>query len=212
MTSRVADGEGALRRLDQPVDDARSCRRGSTPSRSNRPRMISDARPCVGGGVLKIVASASRSDSGLTSRASCLREVGTGHRAADLLEVGGDRRADVAAVEIVEAGMGELLERVGEPLLRPCARRPPAACRRPGNARRSPEPAASSSRCSAVIRACERLTTMPSLARRDRIGEKLAPRYATAERLRRSRAASAQPETAPATVSAASGPRAGTVS
>ena len=38
-------------------------------------------------------------------------------RAADAFEIGGDLAPDIAAVEIVEAGMGELLERRGERLL-----------------------------------------------------------------------------------------------
>ena len=49
-------------------------------------------------------------------------EVGARHRAADAFEIGGDLAPDVAAIEIVEPGMGELFERRGErALLQPCA-------------------------------------------------------------------------------------------
>ena len=51
-----------------------------------------------------------------------LREVGARHRAAEFLEIGGDGGSDVAAIEIGEAGMDEMLERVGElPLAQPRA-------------------------------------------------------------------------------------------
>ena len=47
----VADAQRALGRLDQAVDmiEALGLR---DPSRSNSARIISEARPCVGGGVL----------------------------------------------------------------------------------------------------------------------------------------------------------------
>ena len=38
-------------------------------------------------------------------------------RAADAFEIGGDLAADVAAIEIVEAGMGEMRQRFGKSLL-----------------------------------------------------------------------------------------------
>ena len=41
-------------------------------------------------------------------------QIGARHRAADALQVGGDLAADIAAIEIVEAGLGEMLERGGE--------------------------------------------------------------------------------------------------
>ncbi len=41
-------------------------------------------------------------------------EVAPRDRAADALEVGGDLAADVAAIEVVEPGVGEVVERVGE--------------------------------------------------------------------------------------------------
>jgi hypothetical protein len=41
-------------------------------------------------------------------------EVGAGHRAADPVEIGGDLAADIAAVEIVESGPGEMIEGGGQ--------------------------------------------------------------------------------------------------
>ena len=41
-------------------------------------------------------------------------QIGTRHRAADALEIGGDLAADVAAIKIAQAGIGELIERRGE--------------------------------------------------------------------------------------------------
>src|SRR6185503_12386348 len=41
-------------------------------------------------------------------------QVGARHRAADALEIGGDLAPDIAAVEIVEPGAGEMLERGGK--------------------------------------------------------------------------------------------------
>ena len=46
--------------------------------------------------------------------ASIVLQIGARHRAADALEIGGDLAPDVAAIEIVEPGMGEMLERGGE--------------------------------------------------------------------------------------------------
>ena len=46
-------------------------------------------------------------------------EVVARHRTADRFEVGGDLGGDVAAIEVVKAGMGELVERVGETRLLP---------------------------------------------------------------------------------------------
>ncbi len=43
-----------------------------------------------------------------------LLEVGARHRAADALEVGGELAPDIAAIEIVEPGVSELLERGGK--------------------------------------------------------------------------------------------------
>ena len=78
--------------------------------------MMSEATPCVGGGMLNTVASVSATESGVTRLARCAAEVGAGHRAAGGLEVGGDLGGDVAAVEVGEAGAGDLLQRVGQPL------------------------------------------------------------------------------------------------
>ena len=41
-------------------------------------------------------------------------QIGARHRAADAREIGGDLAADVAAIEIVEAGLDEMLKRGGE--------------------------------------------------------------------------------------------------
>ena len=81
--------------------------------------MISEASPCVGGGVLNSVQSSSLSDSGVAQSRLVAAEVVARHRAADLLEVGGDLGRHIAAIEVVEAGMGELVERVGKTRLAP---------------------------------------------------------------------------------------------
>ena len=44
-------------------------------------------------------------------------EIGARHRAADAFEVGGDLAADIAAVEVVEPGIGQMFERAAERLL-----------------------------------------------------------------------------------------------
>jgi len=44
-------------------------------------------------------------------------EIVARHRAADAVEIGGDLAADVAAIKVVEAGMGEVLERRRQRLL-----------------------------------------------------------------------------------------------
>src|SRR5262249_35950084 len=41
-------------------------------------------------------------------------EIGARHRAANAVEIASDLAADIAAVEIVEPGVGEMLERRGE--------------------------------------------------------------------------------------------------
>ena len=52
--------------------------------------------------------------SGSATVASIFLQVGARHRTADAFQIGGDLAADIAAIEIVEPGMGEMLERVGE--------------------------------------------------------------------------------------------------
>ena len=41
-------------------------------------------------------------------------EIGARDRAADPVEIGGDLAADIAAIEVVETGIGELIEGGGE--------------------------------------------------------------------------------------------------
>ena len=52
--------------------------------------------------------------SGSSTIASIVFQIGARHRAADALEIGGNLAADIAAIEIVEPGMGEMLERRGK--------------------------------------------------------------------------------------------------
>ena len=52
--------------------------------------------------------------SGSATVASIVLEIGARHRAADALQIGGDLAADVAAIEIVEPGLGEVVEGRGE--------------------------------------------------------------------------------------------------
>ncbi len=68
-----------------------------------------------------------------------VRQIGAGDRSAGFLEIGRDRHGDVAAVEIVEAGVGDLLQRVGKARPAGRQRRLPAAGPRGGIAPRSPE-------------------------------------------------------------------------
>ncbi len=58
--------------------------------------------------------ASSRDRQRLGERGAAAGEVGTGDRAADAREVAGDLASDVAAVEIVEPGMGEMIQRRGQ--------------------------------------------------------------------------------------------------
>ena len=72
-------------------------------------------------GALGIVINRPIGERPLASVLQALGEKGTaankvlaGDRTADALEIGGDLAPDVAAVEIIEAGIGEMIERRGE--------------------------------------------------------------------------------------------------
>src|SRR5262249_56383265 len=60
------------------------------------------------------VAGAEREREQLDERGAAAFEIGARHWAADTVEIAGDLATDVAAVEIVEPGMGEMVERRGE--------------------------------------------------------------------------------------------------
>ena len=138
-------------------------------------------------------------------------EVGAGHRAAEALEIGGDLAPDIAAVEIVEPGMGELVERGGERgLLEHLAGVGRLAVDQEG--RRE---------AGHVLELGELLGGEPGLAARDGIAFAGVADRRRQEQSRGGRrppcaratsSASDQPAIAPGTVSAASGPRGGMVS
>src|SRR5262249_1768787 len=71
--------------------------------------MINDARPGV-----ERAAGIERDRERLGERGAAAFEVGARHRAADVVEIAGDLATDIAAVEIVEPGAGEMVERRGE--------------------------------------------------------------------------------------------------
>ena len=84
-------------------------------------------------------------------------EIGARHRAADALQIGGDLAADIAAIEIVEPGIGEMFERGGEGGL---LERAPTSGALPStrNALRKPGAVSSSAYFSTVSRAWLRVT------------------------------------------------------
>ena len=67
-------------------------------------------------GVLPAAADIERMQDVLKSWLTRIRnfQIGARHRTADALQIGGDLAADVAAIEVVEPGLREMLERVGE--------------------------------------------------------------------------------------------------
>ena len=107
-------------------------------------------------------------------------EVGAGDRALEPFEVGGDLARDVAAVIVVEAGLGETVERVGEPRLtedRVFLRRLAVDQKEIGEARHVLQLVEVLAR-HAGLRAGDRdAVSRPA----DRVGEKIAPRQAPAE-------------------------------
>ncbi len=111
----VAHQEGALGRLDQPVDMGEAFRLGDAELVEDRqdqqrrqPLRGRRRGPQFHIGELHAQRRAGGGAIGL--------EIGAGDRAAGALEVGGDLAADIAAVIIVEPGAGELFQRVGEAL------------------------------------------------------------------------------------------------
>ena len=79
-------------------------------------------------------------------------------RAADAFEIGGDFAPDIAAVEIVEAGMGELFERRARAPAASAWCRPPAPCRPRETSWQSPGTSLSSARWFSVSRFWLRVT------------------------------------------------------
>ena len=154
----VAHAEGALGRLDQAVDvleafglrDAQAVEQRKDDQRGQALRRRRR--------VVERAGLRSRTLSGSATTGFVLLKIGARHRAADALQVGGDLAADIAAVEIVEPGLAEMVERVGEGALLELARRPPAACRRAGRLAESPRASSSSAYFSTVSRAWLRVT------------------------------------------------------
>ena len=75
---------------------------------------MSEAKPCVGGGELYSVPACVRDAERLGDGGFEFLQIGARHRTADAFQIGGDFAADVATIEIVEAGMAEMFECVGE--------------------------------------------------------------------------------------------------
>ena len=114
----VADGEGALRRLDQPVVMGCGLRLADVqpiedPEDDQRRDSLGGRREVVERGI----APPQGQGRPLLGRIGF--EVGAGHRRAEPLQVGGDLAGDVAAVEVVEPRMDELGQGIGELGLRP---------------------------------------------------------------------------------------------
>jgi len=71
-------------------------------------------RPGVGGAVFHKRADRQRNRERRSLGGAAALEVGARDRAADAIEIGRDLAPDVAAIEIIEPDMSELLERCGE--------------------------------------------------------------------------------------------------
>ena len=84
----------------QPLEQREDDQRGQPLRRRRRVVERAGARSCT--------------LSGSAILASIFFQIGARHRAADALQIGGDLAADIAAIEIVEPGLRELLERRGE--------------------------------------------------------------------------------------------------
>ena len=208
--TRSRTREGALGRLDQPVDviEAFALRDAQAlEQRENHQRREALGRRRA----VERGAGIEPGRQRLGERGAAAGEVGTRDRAADAREVAGDLASDVAAVEIVEPGMGEMIQRRGQ--------------------RRLPERLAGIGRL-AVDQECRReagrVLELGELFRReagltaaddvaaarvaDRRGQQFGQRQTPAVRASATSSASIQPATAPGTVSAASGPRGGIAS
>ena len=146
----------------------------------------------------------------LGERRAAALEIGARHRAADAFEIGGDLAPDIAAIEIVEPGMREMVEGGGKRGLlegRAGVGRLAVHQERLREARH-------------VLELGKLLGGEPGLAARDEIAftgvadrgrQQFAERQARAMRLGNLER-QVQPAIAPGTVSAASGPRGGMVS
>ena len=106
----------ALGRLDQAMDVIESFARGDAEAVEQRQ---DHQRDDALGRRVGVVDRAARQldvqrfrESGAITRKILARD-----RAADAFEVGGDLAPDIAAIEIVEAGMGKMRKRLGERLL-----------------------------------------------------------------------------------------------
>ncbi len=173
---------------------------------------MSEASPCVGGGVLKSVPTPIRTDSGSATYGAIVFKIGARHRAADAFQIGGDLAADIAAIEIVEPGMAQMIERCANAVcLQGDAGVRRLAVGEEGLPRSRARPCSSAS-----FSARE-----PRLAAGDDIAvagmaDRGREQHRRAASCRRSAfaasSASVQPPIAPGTVSAASGPRGGIVS
>ena len=203
----VAHAEGALGRFDQAVDVLETLRLRDA-------QAIEQRQDHQRGQPLRrrrrIVKRA-----GLDAHAERLRDdgfeffqIGARHRAADALQIGGDLAADVAAIEIVEPGLAEMLERVGE-----CALLEPRA-----GLRRLAVDQEGLQKARRGFQLGIFLDRQPRLAARHRVAlarvldgrrQQQVERQPAAVRFGGLTRASIQAATAPGTVSAASGPRAG---
>jgi len=109
----VAHAKGALGRLDQAMDvieafgllDAKPFEQGENEQRRETLRRRRG---------VEYGAGFERDRQRLRERGAAALEVGARHRAADAIEVAGDLAADIAAVEIVKPGMGDMVERCRE--------------------------------------------------------------------------------------------------
>ena len=207
--SRIADAR--LDRLDQRMRVFESIDASGRPA-ARRGRAASARRaPASAPACCRASPSSACSDERLAPVGAVGLQVGARHRRADALEIGRDLARDVAAIEIVEPGVGELRERVGE--ARRLADRP-----RRGRlaveeirSRRSPARRRASGWSSGSNRVSDGETGTPSRASRSPRSKRifsgnLPPSAAE------SSSASAQPPIVPGTVSAAFGPRVGIAS
>ena len=109
----VAHAERALGRLDQTMDVLEALRLRDAQAleqREDHERGESLRRR------RRIVERAGlrRDAERLSDGRAIFFQIGARHRAADALEIGGNLAPDIAAIEIVKPGMGELLERRGK--------------------------------------------------------------------------------------------------
>ena len=151
----------------------------------------------------------SATDRGSATLASAVFEVDARHRAVDAFEVGGDLAPDVAAIEVIEPGTGEMIERGGKRRLpegRALRRRlavDQESSAKPGIF----ELARNRRRRRAWLRDTAKPSRRADGGRKQHVSSGSRPPCALA-----ASSANIQPAIAPGTVSAASGPRVGIMS